>query len=67
MACCGAVVLSSIDRASDKVKSQAEQELGDLGNKHVQDSSIMMVYELKGISTTFLHHILLARLVSWCS
>ena len=65
MACCSAVVLSSIDRASDKVKSQAEQELGDLGNNHVQDSFIMMVYELKDISTTFLQHTLLAGSVSW--
>ena len=32
IACCGAVVLSSTDRASDKAKSQAEQEMGDLGS-----------------------------------
>ena len=61
IACCGAVVLSSTDRASDKAKSQAEQEMGDLGIKHVQDSFIRLVYEMKGISTSFLHHILLAR------
>ena len=45
-------------------KSQAEQGMGDLGNKHVQDSFIRMVYEMKGMSTSFLHHILLARLVT---
>ena len=51
--CCCFVVLT--DRASDKAKSKAEQEMGDLGNKHVQDSFIRMVYEIKGIYFKTLH------------